>query len=135
MVLLQQQEVALLQRQLGEQTSLSGLMQEIGQQDMALLQPKQLKEQTGLLDAGKIVRQDISLLQQKQSEEQINLADLSRQSVDLQQQTVTVLRDSLIYHRETAQNTAMLYELTDIVRGIVYKRSLPVTDKYRAKGL
>jgi len=76
----------------------------------------------------RIYQSDMLLLQQRQFNEQINLVDLSRQSV-------TVLRDSLIYHRETAQNTAVLYELTAVVKDIAYRQNLAITDPMRAKGL
>ena len=94
---------------------------------------RSLTEETGSTIAGqfnamRIIQADMALLQQRQFDEQINLVDLSRQ-------TVTVLRDSLLYHRETAQNTAVLHELTAVVKGIANKQSLPDTDPYRALGL
>jgi hypothetical protein len=135
LVTLQQQELLIQQRQLDEQMSLSALMREAGQQDVALLQRQQSEGQTGALDAGKIIQQDMYLLQQKQYTEQITLSDLSLQSVDLQQQQVTVLRDSLIYRRETARNTEMLYQIDGRLADIANKKSIPVTDPYRAKGL
>ena len=68
------------------------------------------------------------ILQQKQYDEQINLVDLSRHSF-------TVLRDSLIYHIETAQNTAVLYEINDRLADLVNRQSMAVTDPMRAWGL
>jgi len=82
----------------------------------------------GQINAMRIYQADLFILQKKQYNEQINLVDLSRQSV-------TMLRDSLIYHRETAQNTAVLYEINDRLVDLVNRQNMAVTDPLRARGL
>ena len=98
---------------------------------------KSLTEETGSTIAGQfnatriiqadilsVLQKDMLLLQQLQLNEQTNLVDLS-------QQTVTVLRDSLLYHRETAQNTAVLHEINHRLTEMANKQSLPATDPYK----
>lgn len=99
--------------------SLTGSIKTVSEETASLL--------AGQINAIRIYQADSYLLQQKQAEDQINLVDLSRQSV-------TLLRDSLIYHRETAQNTAMLYEMTDILKDIASRQASPATDYQRSQG-
>ena len=99
---------------------------------------KSLTEETGSTIAGQVnamrvyladmlsAQSDIALLQRRQTDIQVNL-------VAHAQMSVLVLQNSLVYHRETAQNTAVLHEINNRLEAMADRQSLPETDPYKVK--